>query len=617
MHFMALGDADQIDQALLQLRTDVTDTAPDPDDPDPPWRRRARLLANRLLKPLLPWLEGATQLYVVPDTELFTLPFDLLPFDGGSMAIDRWTITYLWNGGELATFDMMLGNPPAPTAPVVVSAPVLAPPTGRATWHFAPLPFAEREGEAVANRIGAVQLPGAKATKDAVAHSSTAEILHFATHSFFVSAAPKDAPADPATPLLYRARSMLAEPMLRSGIALAGADSELGAPTAKSPGVLFASEVLNLDLRNTDLAVLSSCQSGLGDPQPGDGIHGLRRAFRAAGCAAVVSSLWKVPDEATCDFMIDFYERLLTKMPRGQALREAKLAMRERHAGDPMFWAAFVLDGSDKPLFRYSGIQGLRIANLSGVGLSYDAALEQVAKRQWDAAIKSLEFVLNSRTADDELRAKARAALGRVYRYTGRMEKAITTDDQVIASTRTPADVRLSTLVDRAIAKQLNGDLDGAYLDYTAALHLVGPSGEERAWLLVNRGFVLDQQQKADLALADWSEVVANPSSPVDQRWKALLNRADEYRRLQQYQDAMADATVLIESPDSKGSGEREQAYIVLGLCRSEQGDLAGAIDEIRKHLAERSAPAPANILERLMACTIAGEFQAVVETLM
>jgi CHAT domain-containing protein len=91
--------------------------------------------------------------------------------------------------------------------------------------------------------------------------------------------------------LLFRARSVLAEPMERSGIALTGADRELNTPTASSPGILFGSEVLDLDLGGTDLTVLSSCQSGLGDPHPGDGIQGLRRAFRAAGARTVVSSL--------------------------------------------------------------------------------------------------------------------------------------------------------------------------------------------------------------------------------------------------------------------------------------------------------------------------------------
>jgi CHAT domain-containing protein len=79
--------------------------------------------------------------------------------------------------------------------------------------------------------------------------------------------------------------------MQRSGIALAGANLDLAQPSAESPGVLFAAEILDIDLRGTDVAVLSSCQSGLGDVLPGDGIQGLRRAFRAAGVKTVVSSL--------------------------------------------------------------------------------------------------------------------------------------------------------------------------------------------------------------------------------------------------------------------------------------------------------------------------------------
>jgi CHAT domain-containing protein len=96
-----------------------------------------------------------------------------------------------------------------------------------------------------------------------------------------------------------------------------------------------------MDLRGTDLAVLSSCQSGLGDFSLGDGIQGLRRAFIAAGARAVVSSLWKVPDDATLDLITIFYGHLLNQMPWGVALREAKRVLRRRYSNDPLMSPCF------------------------------------------------------------------------------------------------------------------------------------------------------------------------------------------------------------------------------------------------------------------------------------
>jgi CHAT domain-containing protein len=616
LQFVPLGEAQQIQQALLQLRAAIVDGDADPGDPDPPWRRRSRFLANRLLKPLLPSLDATAQLYIVPDAELFTLPFDLLPLEDGRLAIDRWTVSHLWNGGELSRFDVILGNPPSPKQAVVLSALACADGVGDDAWHFAALPFADKEGAALTKKLGAVDLPGAKATKAAVESSADAEILHFATHSFNVSLAEPGAPSSDETPLLYRARSLLADPMLRSGIALSGADLELTTPTAASPGILFAAEVLNLDLRNTDLAVLSSCQSGLGDPRPGDGIHGLRRAFRAAGCSSVVSSLWKVPDEATCEFMVDFYDRLLAQTPRGQALRDAKLAMRKRHADDPLFWAAFVLDGSDRPLFRFSGMQGLKIVNMSGVGFSYDLALDHIAHQRWNEAEEQLASVLNSRTATDELRAKAASTLAKLLRQRGRLQESISLWDQLVTSSRTPADVWASAVEGRAITKQMSGDFVGANLDYASALRSAGTAPAKRAWLLVNRGALFSQHDNFDLAIADFSEVIANAESPADQRWKALLNRADAYRQLKRYEDAMADATALVDAPGAKGSDERAQAYIALALCYSEQGDLPGAIAAVRQHLQQRAAPAPPDASKRLDACKSAEQLTELIATL-
>jgi CHAT domain-containing protein len=94
--------------------------------------------------------------------------------------------------------------------------------------------------------------------------------------------------------------------------------------------ILTAEDVSGLDLSNTELVVLSACETGLGEIQTGEGVFGLRRAFVLAGAQTLLMSLWKVPDEQTKELMVDFYKRLMSGKSRAKALREAQLAMKAK-----------------------------------------------------------------------------------------------------------------------------------------------------------------------------------------------------------------------------------------------------------------------------------------------
>jgi CHAT domain-containing protein len=103
-----------------------------------------------------------------------------------------------------------------------------------------------------------------------------------------------------------------------------------GANRADTPdrGILSADDLTRLDLRQLELAVLSACESGLGESGGGEGVFGLIRAFHVAGCHNVIASLWKVDDDATCALMVLFYRYLWQeKLPPIQALRRAQLAL--------------------------------------------------------------------------------------------------------------------------------------------------------------------------------------------------------------------------------------------------------------------------------------------------
>lgn len=175
-------------------------------------------------------------------------------------------------------------------------------------------------------------------------------LLHVGTHGFFFPD-PKDT---------TRRRANLGDdapvfkisehPLIRSGLKLAGSKYawENKRPMGgMEDGILTAYEVSQMNLSNTQLVVLSACETGLGDIKGNEGVYGLQRAFRIAGAKNVLMSLWKVPDEATEKLMTRFYANWLEqKMPLRPAFEAAQKWLRgQKGYENPYFWAGFVLIG--------------------------------------------------------------------------------------------------------------------------------------------------------------------------------------------------------------------------------------------------------------------------------
>ncbi len=179
--------------------------------------------------------------------------------------------------------------------------------------------------------------------------------VHIATHGYFepdhLPSLLLDAQEEQSqTQLGQQKRAVGMLPGLLSGLVFAGVNGEFD--PSRDDGYLSAEEIQHLDLSACDLVVLSACETALGSARAGEGLMSLRRAFSVAGADTVVSSLWKVDDQATAQLMKDFYANLWEKgMSRGQALHEAKLRMLRRnridHNGDAKLstWGAFVLSG--------------------------------------------------------------------------------------------------------------------------------------------------------------------------------------------------------------------------------------------------------------------------------
>jgi CHAT domain-containing protein len=314
--------------------------------------------------PLVSALRGCRRLFIAPDAELCTVPFEVLPL-GDRRLVDDYHVSYLTTGRDVLRFGARPGVPA--TDPVVIANPNfdLSSSSGvvakavpverqsrdlaRATQRFEPLPGTGEEGTRVAERLGVRPWLRDEALEGRLKARRSPRVLHVATHGFFLADEVNPRP-DRASDRLFGAA--LEDPLLRSGLALAGANTWRARgvlPPEAEDGILNAADVSQLDLGATDLAVLSACETGLGELRRGDGVYGLRRAFVVAGAKTLVMSLWKVPDRETAKLMATFYERLASGLPRSQALREAQLAVRAERA-DPYFWGAFICQGDPGPL---------------------------------------------------------------------------------------------------------------------------------------------------------------------------------------------------------------------------------------------------------------------------
>ena len=134
-------------------------------------------------------------------------------------------------------------------------------------------------------------------------------------------------------------------PLLRSGFILSDANLSWNSDTLVPPsvdGVVTAQEIADLDLSETELVVLSACETGRGGIADGEGVFGLQRAFKIAGSNQLLISLWNVPDAATTALMTSFYRFIVNGLTPHNALLQAQRSLKEQYP-NPYDWAAFVL----------------------------------------------------------------------------------------------------------------------------------------------------------------------------------------------------------------------------------------------------------------------------------
>lgn len=314
-------------------------------DSGPNWRAAATA-AGQLLIAGIPALQNSTihKLVVVPDGALYQLPLEaLIDRPGGAPAVATFTIWYLPSAASLASVQTGSAwpRPPWSVQAEAFGNPDTAESSGKLPSDevWARLPYSEAEILAIASLLpGRVRLHlGTDDVKRALLapQESRPPLLHISTH----------AAVDLSDPERSR---ILFSPERDSG-----------------SQYLFWQEVLQLRLTGVDLVTLSACDTERGKVIQGEGVQSFSRAFLGAGAASTVTTLWRVADQPTSEFMRQFYYFLAQGMTKAEALRGAKrkLLGSSSALSHPVYWAAFVLHGEgDRSVPPYLSGMALGIA---------------------------------------------------------------------------------------------------------------------------------------------------------------------------------------------------------------------------------------------------------------
>lgn len=361
---VSLGKRDGVDREVARWRRAITAVGADPSLAE----RFGAEVAEVVLAPLMPHLGGAEQLILIPDEQLALIPWAALPHPAGGYLVEHLELSVLQDPVELLR-PRVRGAPRPDTLLVggvdygaLDDAIAEVEPTedaedfDRSTClggRFRPLPGTVSELDAVGRAVsGDVQrLQGTTATPDAVRKGMEgASRIHLATHGFFLDERCLESDQVEVD------AALASTPLARSGLALSGAND--GA-ALQGDGLLTAQDLLDLDLHQAELVVLSACDTGRGTLTQGQGVMGLRWALSLAGVRNQVFSLWPVPDRDTALLMADFYAALGRGAPcrrcgAAAALRHAQLqALARQRAQDRVdirAWAAFQASGPPRAM---------------------------------------------------------------------------------------------------------------------------------------------------------------------------------------------------------------------------------------------------------------------------
>ncbi len=372
---LSMGPAEPVDRHINEYLREMARAGSEGKLPDEKkLREEATALYNILVRPLESFFPGKEHILISPDGNLNLIPFEALVDPAGKYLIEKAVISYVGAGRDIVKFSrislkggtsLIIADPDydlgqneiersKKNGGLAVSQTRSFTLRDLEGMHFDPLPDTKIEADAVEKILHdtfsqtVLNRQGKKALEYTLFENFSPKVLHLATHGYFLTKQePKqtDAVADMAAEddLMDNPAFVIQNPMLRSGIVLAGVNTSLKA--GQDEGMVTAEKVLGLRLKGTDLVVLSACRTGVGDIESGEGVFGLKRAFILSGAKSIIMSLWSVPSRETVDLMRSFYTQIAEGKTASVALRQAKLSIMQKQP-HPFFWAAFILTGA-------------------------------------------------------------------------------------------------------------------------------------------------------------------------------------------------------------------------------------------------------------------------------
>ncbi|MDH5608017.1 MAG: CHAT domain-containing protein, partial [Cyclobacteriaceae bacterium] len=312
-------------------------------------------------EPISRAIGSVSTLYLSPDGVYNQINLEAIPLpEDGKYVIDNSNIILLSNTRELLVtarkmteaasqqMALMFGNPLF----YIETTPGIASPgsghTRETTQVISQLPGTKKEIEEVKDLLSRKgwdinEYTDLEANEEAIKNVFNPKIFHVATHGFFQNERIEANAMDTELHENY----LYENPLMKSGLLLAGAGDILNETRFNynvNNGILTAYEAMNLNLDQTDLVVLSACETGLGEVESGEGVYGLQRAFMVAGAKTIIMSLFKVSDEATQQLMIKFYRKWIETGNKRLAFSEAKKEIRIEYR-DPIYWGPFIMIG--------------------------------------------------------------------------------------------------------------------------------------------------------------------------------------------------------------------------------------------------------------------------------
>ncbi len=332
VNFIELGSAEKIEKLIKDALYSTKEYF---DDADLLWKE----LGNIIFNPIIDVIGDSDTLFISPDGELNRVPFSALKIENSNQyLVDKYNLRLITTGRELLTLEKQENS--NNNKSIVIANPFFDSKgistnqnydfkekrsnlTQLKQWRA--LPYSEREGEVISNLINGELVVGDKASSTFLKQKESPQIIHIASHAEFLSDQKDE----------YN-------PLLKGRIIFAGANN----PNSFEDGILTALEITRLNWKETDLVVISACDSGLGEIKSGEGLYGLKRAINIAGAKSSLLSLWRVDDEATSKFMESFYIKLKEGQGKADALANTQKEFRNsKKYSHPNVWAAFQLSG--------------------------------------------------------------------------------------------------------------------------------------------------------------------------------------------------------------------------------------------------------------------------------